>query len=62
MPGSEHRGGLDCGNIAVTDLQSYVDCIDCVLEFKADCVTDAGVGDGNAALGIAYAPQCNVAP
>ncbi len=59
-PTAVHPSGLDCGAIAVTDLQSYVDCVDCVLEFKADCVTDAGVGDGAPALGIDYPAQCDV--
>ncbi len=58
-PNAVHPGGLDCGAIVVTDLQSYADCIDCVLEFKADCVTHAGVGDNSAAAGIDYPTQCN---
>jgi hypothetical protein len=62
--------GRDCGAITVTDLASYIDCIDCVLEFKVDCMTDAGSGDGNGipgdgnggALGIDYAAECDVTP
>ncbi len=58
-PNAVHPAGLDCNAITVTDLQSYVDCIDCVLEFKADCATDAGVGDSAPALGIDYPAECS---
>jgi len=54
-----HPLGLACFNPDVDTLQEYVECIDCVLEFKADCLTDAGVGDGNPGLGIAYPGECN---
>ncbi len=57
-PSAVDPGGLDCGTIAVTDLQSYIACIDCVLEFKAHCATASAVGS-DPALGIAYPTQCN---
>ena len=57
-----HPGGLDCGDIPVTDVQSYIQCIDCMLEFKADCMTDAGVGDTDPALGIDYPLECSGPP
>ncbi len=59
-PNAVHPGGLDCGAIAVSDLQSYLRCIDCMLEFKADCTTDAGVGDNDPALGIDYPTECSI--
>ena len=40
------------GGITVTSLQSYIARIDCVLEFKADCLSNAGIGDDSPALGI----------
>jgi hypothetical protein len=52
----------DCGNIVVLDLQSYIQCIDCVLEFKADCATDAAVGDNAPSSGIDYPTECNPPP
>jgi hypothetical protein len=62
-PDAVHPGGWDCGAIGdVTTLQEYVDCIDCVTEFKVDCMASAGVGDGNPGLGIAYPgadDECN---
>ena len=58
-PNGVHPGGLDCTNADVDTLQEYVDCISCVLEFKADCIADASVGDGLSAAGIEYAPECN---
>jgi hypothetical protein len=60
-PNAVHPGGLDCSAITVTDLQSYVDCIDCVLEFEADCATSAGVGDNDPGAGIDYPFECNMA-
>jgi hypothetical protein len=57
-PTAVHPTGVDCGAIAVTDLQSYIDCIDCVIEFEADCGTDAGVGDFTPSQGIEYPFQC----
>jgi hypothetical protein len=61
-----HPGGRDCGAIGspppnVTTIREYVDCVACVTEFKADCMSRAGVGDGNPGLGIAYpSADCNV--
>ncbi len=56
-PNAVHPAGLDCGAITVTDLQSYVDCLDCVLEFKADCGTHAGVGDDDGDFN--YPAECS---
>ena len=58
-PNAVHPSGRNCDAIAVLDLQSYIDCVDCVLEFKADCATAAGVGDGAPLEGIDYPNGCN---
>jgi hypothetical protein len=58
-PNAVHPLGLNCADPNVTTLQEYVECVDCVLEFKADCLSSAAVGDGNPGLGIAYPGQCN---
>jgi hypothetical protein len=63
-PSALHPGGLDCGAIGspppeITTLQEYIDCIDCIYEFKAECASRAAVGDGNPGLGIAYPSECN---
>jgi len=66
-PNAVHPGGRDCGAIGspppnVTTLQEYVDCIDCVTEFKVDCMSHAGAGDENPAAGIDYPggpTECN---
>ncbi len=52
-------GGEDCGAIAVSDLASYVHCIDCVLEYKADCTSAAGSGDTAPVNDFAYPTECN---
>jgi hypothetical protein len=66
-PNAVHPSGWDCGAIGspapnITTVQEYIECIDCVTEFKVDCMSDAGVGDGNPAAGIDYpgdADECN---
>jgi len=58
-PNAVHPAGLSCFDPGVTTLQEYVDCIDCVLEFKADCLAAAGVGDGTPDDGIVYPAECN---
>ena len=69
-PDAVHPAGENCNAITVTDLQSYINCIDCVAEFKVDCMTHAGQGDANGVpgdgnggtTGIDYPQQCNVTP
>ena len=69
-PNGVHPAGENCNLITVTDLQSYINCIDCVAEFKVDCMTHAGQGDANGipgdgnggTTGIDYPQQCNVTP
>ena len=56
-----HPSGVDCGAIGVTDLQSYVDCVRCVVDFDAACAAAAMVGE-DAAEGLSYAPECRAAP
>ncbi len=58
-PNAVHPAGLNCGNPDVDTLQEYIDCIDCVLEFKADCLSASAVGDGNPGAGIGYPGECN---
>ncbi len=58
----EHRYGTDCGALnPIATLQDYIDCIDCVLEFKADCLAHAAGGDHDPSLGIGYPAECEVA-
>ena len=47
------HGGQNCGG-PVTTLASLVACVDCVAEFKVDCVDDLAVLSYES-----YAPQCN---
>jgi hypothetical protein len=47
-------GGAACGG-PITDLQSIVDCVDCVTEFKVDCVDRAQVPQF-----IGYPSECGV--
>ncbi len=47
-------GGTACGG-PITDLDSLVDCVDCVTEFKVDCVDRAQVPQL-----AAYPSECNV--
>jgi hypothetical protein len=63
-PSDLNPGGLDCGAIGspapnITTLQEYIDCIDCVMQFKGDCVARSSVGDGNPAAGVTYPAECN---
>jgi hypothetical protein len=53
--------GRACGQYNPVDtVQKYVDCTSCQLEFKADCLSFAMLGDGTigAAEGIAYPAAC----
>jgi hypothetical protein len=60
-PNALHPTGEDCGQYNPVDtLQKYVDCLDCQLDFKADCLSYAVLGNGSAgaAGGIAYPTAC----
>jgi len=62
-PNAVHPTGLDCSTVDdlgatvnIDSLQEYIQCIDCVLDYNADCATAAGVGDDEPSMGIDY--QC----
>jgi hypothetical protein len=56
--------GRSCGLIgggAVTTLQQVIDCIACVLELKAECLSFAALGGGSAGASenMSYPAECN---
>jgi hypothetical protein len=64
-PNAVHPAGLDCGALddggattGVDTLAEYVACVDCVLEYKADCASAAATGVNDAA-GFPYPLECN---
>ena len=57
-----HPGGVDCSAITVSDLQTYVACVDCVLEHEVDCAAAAPVGDDDPDAGIEYPSECSPVP
>jgi len=64
-PNAVHPAGLDCGALddggattSIDTLAEYVACVDCVLEYKADCASAAATGVNDAA-GFPYPLECN---
>jgi hypothetical protein len=64
-PNAVHPSGLDCGALddggdttSIDTLAEYVACVDCVLEYKADCASAAATGVNDAA-GFPYPLECN---